>query len=191
MVILLGIVILVVRQFPKCLGRDGSTRSSPPEDGTQPEHAVRSGNDHDSDYWTHKYWEIHDRDINSSSPCSNTGSSDTEVVKLRIKHHETVKPLSVEGQAIFRGPSSVIERPLSEPPADTTSSLSLLSAIAQHVKDDSLRSKSLHDDCDLTISIEVQELIKKTDSIIFIEQNCDLSNVTATYLCPKADTCKD
>ncbi|XP_067677171.1 scavenger receptor class F member 1-like [Haliotis asinina] len=191
MVILLGVAILIFRQFPKCLGRHCSSTSFPPEDGTQPENAVSSGNHLDSDYWTYKYWEIHDRDTNSSSSCSNIGSSPTEAMKLQNKHHDIRTPLSVEKQTNFRVHSRALVRPFSEPPADTTSSLSLLSTISRHVKGHTSRSKSVNDVCDLTMSTQVHELIKKTDSIIFIEQHRDLSNVAASYLCPRAETCKE
>ncbi|XP_071118709.1 uncharacterized protein [Haliotis cracherodii] len=186
MVISLGIVVFILRRFPICVERHGSSTSPPPEAITQPGPAGNSGNDHDSNDWTTKYWEIHDRDVNSTSSCSKT--THNEVIQLRRKNDQIRKPLTIDEQPNVLGRSRTNKRPLSEPTASKTSSLPLLGATS-HVKGDGLRSKSVHDECNITISPEVQELIKKTDSIIFIEQNCDLSKVSATYLSPKADTC--
>ncbi|XP_046382112.2 uncharacterized protein LOC124153046 [Haliotis rufescens] len=203
MIVILVMGILILQRLSKRVERRASSTSPPPEGRTQPGPAGDSGDLHDNnggtqpgptsssgdlldrDDWTTKYWVIHDRDVNSTSSCSQTHN---EVIQLRRKNYEISKPLSVDKQPNVHGRARTTKRHLSESPVDTTSSLSLLGATS-HVKGDGLRSKSAHDIRGITISPEVKELIKKTDSIIFIEQNCDLSRVSATYLSPTADTC--
>ncbi|XP_067677168.1 multiple epidermal growth factor-like domains protein 11 isoform X1 [Haliotis asinina] len=176
------------------------------------------------DYWTHRYWEINEQDVNSDQrveqlPRPNDRSSCSAATGARTagrtaeSQREQHESSSIEEQNVnpVLGTSNTETYHGSETGAgfDMPALFCEARPISEYYDDDNddglfpftdfsvvnpgldLRLASARSDTDIDycqMSLDTQSLIKKTDSVLFIEKNCDLSNVNVKYLTPKSQT---
>ncbi|XP_046582378.1 uncharacterized protein LOC124289766 isoform X2 [Haliotis rubra] len=175
------------------------------------------------DYWTHRYWEINEQDVNSDqraeqasrpsarSSCS-VATADTAAGRTAESEQEQHESNTIEDQNVNPDPgtpntetchgsdtgagldmsASFCEaRPTVKYHDDNDDGLFPFteSSVLNNGDDSILASAKSETDIDYCqMSLDTKRLIEKTDSVLFIEKNCDLSKVSVKYLTPKSQT---
>lgn len=180
------------------------------------------------DYWTHKYWEINEQDVNSDqcleevarptrNPRTLARTTRAEVRPEEPEHEQRVSnkiaeqnansisvpgTLNIEtfqgsntGTGLTMAASYCEARPTVIHDDDNDDGLCPFAEKVEDISflntdgDPILASAKSENDIDYChMSLDTQRLIKKTDSVLFIEQNCDMSKVNVKYLTPKSKT---
>ncbi|XP_071118642.1 multiple epidermal growth factor-like domains protein 10 [Haliotis cracherodii] len=164
---------------------------------TQPQCTDRSSRNC-SDTVGHRYWEI---DVNLVAEQSEQTEQSAPAVPLTERPRERLADRNPSGCQLTDESPSQTHWPKqagdifagSEPQlVDSTpgcgvekeSLLTLLCASGLAEADSDSRRQSVHSEGDIGINIsgEIQRMTERTDSIIFLEENCDLSSVSVRYL---------
>ncbi|XP_071118503.1 multiple epidermal growth factor-like domains protein 11 [Haliotis cracherodii] len=150
-----------------------------------------------SDSLAHRYWEIGDNyESGQTSPPQPEHAVQPALPLTEIPHRRlATRNLLTDGQQCQRKSSSLSEtRAVSEPELIApdaavgggvvrASSLLLLGGTSAGSDNESqYQSRQEVGDADMVMSEQIERLTRKTASIIFIEENCDLSNVCVKYL---------
>ncbi|XP_046382164.2 multiple epidermal growth factor-like domains protein 10 isoform X1 [Haliotis rufescens] len=176
------------------------------------------------DYWTHKYWEINEQDVNSDQ-CLEEVARPTSRYPHTLARTTRAESRPEKPEHERRGSNKIEEQnanSISVPGtlnietfqgSNTGAGLTMTASYCEarptviHDDDDddglypidekvsflntegdpilaSAKSENGIDYCHM--SLDTQRLIKKTDSVLFIEQNCDMSKVNVKYLTPKS-----
>ncbi|XP_067677170.1 multiple epidermal growth factor-like domains protein 10 [Haliotis asinina] len=188
-------VVIITRRKSKCQQiREPSPRSQD------------LGRSDGSEYWTHKYWEIHDKDIGSESDSSNlpvpqiphrrpvqTKDIPLENVKVRSSVLRCDSAMSSAEHAALvhqSGHDSTHEPFLAEMPQVDVGDSDVADAAERDIKcltvcKSDLQTYQAEDRAiDSPVLKHTEDLIRKTDSIIAIEQRLDLASVSVQYLTP-------
>ncbi|XP_046582393.1 uncharacterized protein LOC124289773 [Haliotis rubra] len=188
-------VVILTRRKSKCQNRREPFPS--PQD---------LGQSDGSEYWAHKYWDIHDKDLGSESDCNNLpvpqipnrrpvqnkdipldnvkvrtsvprfdgamSSADHVALVHQCGHDSTYEPLVAETPEVDVVDSEV----------DDASERNI---IGLTVSNSDLQTYQEGDGViDNPVQQRIENLIRKTDSIIAIEQHLDLASVNVKYLTP-------
>ncbi|XP_048255986.1 multiple epidermal growth factor-like domains protein 6 isoform X1 [Haliotis rufescens] len=178
--------------------RERTIFSSPQHYDNQP-HGSNGPRQSDGDYWTKKYWEIYDNDMDSDqsvkrSTAKQSNGAPQELVSRRtaplnrgsssdLRHEDSALLNNLDSNCSYEGYECVLAGPEEADGGGDYTNIHGKDAMTPQISASGECSSSSSDISEACLPSDAQ-LIKKTDSIIFIEQNCDLASVSVSYLSP-------
>ncbi|XP_067677165.1 scavenger receptor class F member 2-like isoform X1 [Haliotis asinina] len=160
-------------------------------------HSFNGAGQSDGDYWTKKYWEIYDNDLDSDQsvqrPTAKTEApqdiasqcpTQTNRGSFSEIHHQVSASWSkVHPDCEYEGYECVLDKPEEATGGVDCPVIQEEDALIPQSSAPGEGSRTSSDISADFVPPDVQ-LIQKTDSIIFIEQNCNLASVNVSYLTP-------